>query len=75
MRLWRILAESALEQLNFVVADKAFVRCSDYQGIQFVKRLKVLTDRKHQRAEVAVYFRRFDEAENIYLHEMDSKVR
>jgi WD repeat-containing protein 35 len=73
IRLWRILAESALEQLNFVVADKAFVRCSDYQGIQFVKRLKVLTDRKQQRAEVAVYFRRFDEAENIYLQEMDSK--
>lgn len=72
-RLWRILAESALEQQNFVVADKAFVRCSDYQGIQFVKRLKVLTNAKQQKAEVAVYFRRFDEAENIYLHEMDSK--
>jgi len=66
-RLWRILAETALEQLNFVVADKAFVRCSDYQGIQFVKRLKVLSDRKKQRAEVCAYFRRFDEAESIYL--------
>jgi len=72
-RLWRILAESALEQLNFVVADKAFVRCSDFQGIQFVKRLKMLTDRKQQRAEVAAYFRRFDEAENIYLKEMGDK--
>ncbi len=48
-RLWRILAEAALEQLNFVVADKAFVRCSDYQGIQFVKRLKLLSDRNKQR--------------------------
>jgi WD repeat-containing protein 35 len=66
-RLWRILAESALEQLNFLVADKAFVRCQDYQGIQFVKRLKLLTDRNRQKAEVAAYFRRFDEAENIYL--------
>jgi WD repeat-containing protein 35 len=35
-RLWRILAEAALEQLNFLTADKAFVRCSDYQGIQVI---------------------------------------
>lgn len=33
-RLWRILAEHALEQLDFSMADKAFVRCADYQGIQ-----------------------------------------
>jgi WD repeat-containing protein 35 len=71
-RLWRILAESALEQLNFLIADKAFVHCSDYQGIQFVKRLKLLSDRNKQRAEVAAYFRRFDEAETLYL-QMDCK--
>lgn len=40
-RLWRILAESALERLNFSMAEIAFVRCQDYQGIQFVKRLKI----------------------------------
>jgi len=71
-RLWRILAEAALEQLNFLIADKAFVHCSDYQGIQFVKRLKLLNDRNKQRAEVAAYFRRFDEAETLYL-QMDCK--
>jgi WD repeat-containing protein 35 len=49
------------------VADKAFVRCHDYQGIQFVKRLKLISDRAKQKAEVAAYFRRFDEAESIYL--------
>jgi WD repeat-containing protein 35 len=41
-RLWRLLAENALEKLDFLVAEKAFVRCQDYQGIQFVKKLKVL---------------------------------
>eukprot|EP00967_Tisochrysis_lutea_P142887 scaffold264658_cov17-Tisochrysis_lutea.AAC.1 len=30
-RLWRILAEHALEHLDFVMADKAYVRCADYQ--------------------------------------------
>ncbi len=66
-RLWRLIAEAALEQLNFLVADKAFVRCHDFQGIQFVKRLKLLTERNKQKAEVASYFRRFDEAEGILL--------
>lgn len=30
-RLWRNLAEHALEALDFTTADKAFVRCADYQ--------------------------------------------
>ena len=75
-RLWRILAEAALEQLNFVLADKAFVHCEDYQGIQFVKRLKLLTDRNRQKAEVAAHFGNFEEAERIYreLGQMDLAV-
>jgi WD repeat-containing protein 35 len=66
LRLWRILAEHALEKLDFPIADKAFVRCADYQGIQFVKRLQLLDDKAKQNAEVAAYFKRFDEAEAIY---------
>ena len=56
-RLWRILAEHALESLDFTMADKSFVRCADYQGIQFVKHLQKLNDRFKQKAEVAVYFK------------------
>jgi WD repeat-containing protein 35 len=59
------LYSTALEQLNFVVADKAFVKCRDYQGIQFVKQLKLVADRNRQRAEVCTYFKRFDEAEQV----------
>lgn len=47
-----------------------FGRCADYQGIQFVKHLQKLDDKAKQRAEVAVYFKRFDEAEQLY-HRMD----
>ena len=36
------------------------------QGIQFVKRLRKLDDPLKQQAEVAAYFKRFDEAERIY---------
>ncbi|KAJ9468906.1 Intraflagellar transport protein 122-like protein [Diplonema papillatum] len=66
-RLWSLLAEKALEQLNFVVAEKAFVKCKDYQGIQFVKRLKHLEkDKTKQQAEIAAYFGHFDDAERLY---------
>ena len=51
---------------------QAFVRCADYQGIQFVKRLRRLDDKLKQKAEVAVYFQRFDEAEALY-RDMDRK--
>ena len=57
------------------VADKALVRCSDYRGIQLVRRLQGLGEgsKMKQRAEVAAYFGRFDEAEAIY-RDMDRKV-
>jgi WD repeat-containing protein 35 len=71
-RLWRLLAEAALEELNFNIAERSFVRCSDFQGIQYVKRLRSMEDKMKQRAEVSAYFQRFDEAESIY-REIDRK--
>uniref|UniRef100_A0A061SDB5 Wd repeat-containing protein 35 isoform x2 n=1 Tax=Tetraselmis sp. GSL018 TaxID=582737 RepID=A0A061SDB5_9CHLO len=65
-RLWGLLAEHALEGLDFNMADKAFVRAQDYQGIQFVKHLQRLGDERKQKAEIAAFFKRFDEAEAIY---------
>lgn len=38
-RLWRLIAESALDKLNFQIAERAFVRNEDYYGISFVNRL------------------------------------
>merc|ERR1719375_1012597 len=71
-RLWRLLAEAALDSLDFAVAEKAFVRYEDYQGIQFVKRLRLLDDKIKQKAEVAAYYQRFEEAESLY-REIDRK--
>jgi WD repeat-containing protein 35 len=42
------VAEAALERLDFGVADKAFVQCSDYQGIQFVKKLRMVQSKTLQ---------------------------
>jgi WD repeat-containing protein 35 len=66
-RLWRLLAQAALEQLQFEIAQQAFVKCRDYQGIQLVKRLKLTNLPQRQRAEVAVYFGNWKEAEDIYI--------
>ena len=71
-RLWRLIGEAALEELDFPTAEQAFVACEDYQGIQFVKRLMKLDDPKKRKAEVAANFKRFDEAEAIY-REIDRK--
>ena len=71
-RLSRLLAEAALEKLEFDLAEKSFVQCSDYQGIQFVKRLRELSNKKMQAAEVASYFHKFDDAEEMYVG-MDRK--
>ena len=71
-RLWRLLAEAALKKLDFATADKAFVMCVDYMGVQFVKRCRLLDDEKKQAAEVAQYFGKFDEAEKLY-RDMDRR--
>ena len=71
-RLWSLVAEAALATLDFVVAEKAVVRCRDYAAIQFVKRIQTLDDPQKQKAEINAYYHRFDEAEKIYK-EMDRK--
>ncbi len=71
-RLWKLLATSALEDLELSLAEKSFVRYNDYYGIQFVKTLEGMPDKMKARAEVAVYLHRFDEAESLY-REIDRK--
>lgn len=72
-RLWRLLAESALQLLDLPAAESAFVRCADYAALQLLHRLKNLPPGSTLvRAEVAAYFHKFDEAEKIYT-ESDRK--
>ncbi|KAM9476708.1 WD repeat-containing protein 35 [Clarias gariepinus] len=71
-RLWRLLAEAALQKLELKTAEQAFVRCKDYQGIELVKRVDKLQSEDMKQAEVAAYFGRFEEAEKMYL-DMDRR--
>ncbi|KAJ3300442.1 WD repeat-containing protein 35 [Borealophlyctis nickersoniae] len=66
-RLWKLVADAALEQLDFAVAQKALVRAVDYIGLQFLKRLQKLDDKVKQRAEIAAYFGQFEVAEKLYM--------
>lgn len=68
----RLLAEAALQKLDLKTAEKAFVRCKDYQGIELVKRLANLQSEPMKQAEVAAYFGSFEEAERTYL-DMDRR--
>lgn len=38
-RLWKLIAEAALDKLNFIIAERAFVKNEDYYGVQFVNKL------------------------------------
>ena len=64
--------KAALQKLDLHTAEQAFVRCKDYQGIKFVKRLGNLQSEPMKQAEVAAYFGRFEEAERMYL-DMDRR--
>lgn len=66
-RLWRLLGESSLKKLDLETAESAFVRCTNYQGIQFIKKLRSIQNQNIQKAEIAAFFGDFDEAEKLYI--------
>ncbi|EFC45890.1 hypothetical protein NAEGRDRAFT_32701 [Naegleria gruberi] len=65
-RLWRLLAEAAMSELELDMAYKAYIQCGDYHGVYFVKQIKQLDNEAKQKAEIEAYFHRLDEAEKIY---------
>ncbi|XP_014288387.1 WD repeat-containing protein 35 [Halyomorpha halys] len=66
-RLWHLLAEAAVKKLDIKTAETAFVHCSDYPGLQLIKRLNNITNDQIKKAQVAAYFGDFNEAEKLYL--------
>lgn len=68
-RLWRLLAEASLKELDLDTAENAFVRCTNYAGLQLIKRLRTIQNANLQKAEVAAFFGNFDDAEKLYVDE------
>ena len=71
-RLWKLLAESALEKLDIPIAERAFVKLEDYYGLQLLKKLSVMDDNMKKKAEISIFFGQYDEAEQTY-REIDRK--
>ncbi|KAF7991771.1 hypothetical protein HCN44_010572 [Aphidius gifuensis] len=68
-RLWRLLAESALKLKNLEMAENAMVRCTDFLGIQFIKRLHTIHNEQLRAAEISAFLGDYDEAEKLYLEQ------
>ncbi|CAG9855118.1 unnamed protein product [Phyllotreta striolata] len=66
-RLWRLVAEAALKQMNLPMAEACFVRSKDYSKVLFVKKLGDINSEAIRKARIATYFKNFDEAEKIYI--------
>jgi len=41
-RLWRLIGEAAIKQMDLAVGHRSFVKCVDFYGIQFVKKIKLI---------------------------------
>lgn len=65
-RLWKLITEASLDKLNYGVAERAFVKNEDYSGIQLIEKLNNLDEKVKQKAEIACFFKRYDEAEQIF---------
>ncbi|CAF0786125.1 unnamed protein product [Didymodactylos carnosus] len=71
-QLWRQLAEEALNHLDIKTAEHAFVKLHDYYGLQFLRRLQQFQGEQLKRAEIAAFYKRYDDVETIY-HDIDRK--
>ena len=62
-RLWKLVNEAALDKLNFSLAERAMVKNEDYYGVQLVNKISKMEEKVKQKAEVACFFKKYDEAE------------
>ena len=65
-RLWKLICEKALEKLELDIAERCFVKLKDYYGMEFLKRIRNMDDKAKQRAEVATFYGKIEDAEQIY---------
>lgn len=48
------------------MAERAFVKNDDYAGVLLIEKLNNLDEKVKQKAEIACFFKRYDEAEQIF---------
>ena len=66
-KLWELLAEYSLLNLDFITAEKAMIQYNDYMGLSFIKRVKSIDDDYLKKAEIHQFFLDYDKAEEVYM--------
>ncbi|CAH8432453.1 unnamed protein product [Schistosoma rodhaini] len=67
-KLRHLFIEACLEKQNLEMAELQFVHLQEYSGIQFIKRLRNIQSKLIRKAEILVYFKKYDEAETLLLN-------
>lgn len=65
--LWEITAQICLLNMDFEVAERAFVEYNSYGGLKFTQKLQSMENKLLQKAEIYAFFQRFDESRDILL--------
>ncbi|CAI4227348.1 unnamed protein product [Auanema sp. JU1783] len=66
-KLWQLLAEVALHRLDISTAEHAYVKLSDYGGLQFCKRLTNVQHNGLKKAEIEAHLGQLEAAERTYI--------
>ena len=64
--LFKRLSLKAMENLDFDTAHKALLQINDFNGIEFLNRIKAIKDPELQKAEIAQYNSNFEEASKLF---------
>lgn len=64
--LWKIIAEKALLDLDYLNAEKALLKVDDYKTLKYLKKIQTIDDREKQKAEILILYGKYEEAEKIY---------
>ena len=62
LSLWKIVAEKALMDLDYVNAERALLKIDDYKALKFIKKVQLLDDREKQKAEILIFYSKYDAA-------------
>ena len=64
--LFKKLALKSMEDLDFDTAQKSLLQINDFNGIEFLNRIKKIKDPELQKAEIAQYNSNFEEASKLF---------
>ena len=65
-KLWRKLSMKAMDNLDFDTARKSMLQMNDFNGIEFLNKMKNVKDPELLKAEIAQYNSNYEEASKLF---------